>query len=106
ETTVVWLTRCSLLSPRRNDAMDNGELKTVGTGSGREIVMLVGVLALVAAGTIGTYWARSRGAEAANEPAPAATPAPGARPRTVAPTPAETEVIHADIYFDVKSTRL
>ena len=86
--------------------MDNGELKTVGTGSGREIVMLVGVLALVAAGTIGTYWARSRGAEAANEPAPAATPAPGARPRTVAPTPAETEVIHADIYFDVKSTRL
>jgi peptidoglycan-associated lipoprotein len=86
--------------------MDNAELKAVGTGSGREIAMLVVVLALVAAGTIGTYWARSRGAEAANEPTPTAAPAPAVRPRTVAPTPAETDVVHADIYFDVKSTRL
>ena len=86
--------------------MDREELKTVGSGSGREIAMLVGVLLLVAAGTVGTYWARSRGAEAANEPAATAAPAPAPRPRTAAPAPAETDVIHADIYFDVKSTRL
>jgi peptidoglycan-associated lipoprotein len=88
--------------------MDNGELKTLGTGSGREIAMLVGVLVLVAAGTVGTYWARSRGAEAAGEPTATSAPAPTVRPRTAAPAPApaETEVIHADIYFDVKSTRL
>ena len=84
--------------------MDREELRTVGSGSGREIAMLVGVLLLVAAGTVGTYWARSRGAEAANERAAPAAPAPAPRPRTAAP--AETDVIHADIYFDVKSTRL
>jgi outer membrane protein OmpA-like peptidoglycan-associated protein len=80
--------------------MDKGELKAVGTGSGREIAMLVGVLALVAVGSVGTYWARSRGAEAANEAAPAV------RPRVPAPTPAQTEAVHADVYFDLKSTRL
>jgi peptidoglycan-associated lipoprotein len=86
--------------------MDNDVLRSGGTGSGREIAMLVGVLLLVAAGTIGTYWARSRGAEAANEQAAPPTPVPTARPRSTTPAPADTEVIHADVYFDVKSTRL
>jgi outer membrane protein OmpA-like peptidoglycan-associated protein len=78
-------------------------------GSGREIAMLVGVLMLVAVGTVVTYWVRSRSAEAASEAtagAVAGTPAPAARPRAVAPPPIETEAIHADIYFDFKSTRL
>ena len=82
--------------------MDDREPKPTRTGSGREIALLIGVLLLVAAGTIVTYWVRSRGAEAAGQP----EAAPAARPHTVAPAPAETEAIHADIYFDVKSTRL
>jgi len=87
--------------------MDNREPQATRTGSGREIALLVGVLLLVAAGTVVTYWIRSQSAEAANQaatPAPAQTPAP--RPRTVAPGPTEAEVIHADVYFDFKSTRL
>ena len=84
--------------------MGNSESRT---GSGREIAMLVGVLMLVAVGTVVTYWVRSRSAEAAGEAtAGAGTPAPAARPRTMASPPTETEAIHADIYFDVKSTRL
>ena len=87
--------------------MGNTEPQATRTGSGREIALLVGVLLLVAAGTVVTYWIRSQSAEAANQattPAPAQTPLP--RPRTVAPAPIETEVIHADVYFDFKSTRL
>jgi peptidoglycan-associated lipoprotein len=89
--------------------MGNSEPKTAGTGSGKEIALLVAVLLLVAAGTVVTYWVRSRGAEAASQPAPTApavTPVPAGRPRTVAPPPTGTEVIHADVYFDFKSTRL
>jgi outer membrane protein OmpA-like peptidoglycan-associated protein len=89
--------------------MGNSEPKATGTGSGKEIAMLVGVLMLVAVGTVVTYWVRSRGAEAAGQPTAAgaaATPAPTARPRMAAPAPADTEVIHADVYFDFKSTRL
>src|SRR5207244_13259969 len=63
------------------------------TGSGKEIALLVGVLLLVAAATIGTYWIRSR--------AEAETP----RARVAAPAPAG-DVVHADVYFDFKSTRL
>ena len=85
--------------------MGNTEPQATRTGSGREIALVVGVLLLVAAGTVVTYWIRSQSAEAANQAAtPAQTPVP--RPRTVAPAPAETEVIHADVYFDFKSTRL
>jgi outer membrane protein OmpA-like peptidoglycan-associated protein len=78
------------------------------TGSGKEIALLVGVLVLVAVGTIGTYWIRSK-AEASGKPAPvtsAATETP--RPHVTAPAPAVTdgEVIHADVYFDFKSVRL
>ena len=79
------------------------------TGSGREIAMLVGVLVLVAAGSFATYWTRSEDAEASGQPA-ATTPAPAPtqtpRTRTVSPAPITGEVVHADIYFDFKSTRL
>jgi outer membrane protein OmpA-like peptidoglycan-associated protein len=79
------------------------------TGSGREIGMLVGVLMLVAAGSVVTYWVRSGSVEAAGQSpaaAPAETVAPTTRSRAVVPAPTETEVVHADVYFDVKSTRL
>jgi outer membrane protein OmpA-like peptidoglycan-associated protein len=78
--------------------------------SGREIAFLVAVLAIVAIGMVATYWVRSRGAEASNQPA-ATTTAPAEAPtraRAVAPAPAlpESEAVHTDIYFDFKSTRL
>jgi outer membrane protein OmpA-like peptidoglycan-associated protein len=84
------------------------------TGSGREIALLVGVLLLVAAGSVVTYWVRSEDAEASGQtaaatttaPAASSTPAPAPRPRTLVPTPSTGEVVHADIYFDFKSTRL
>jgi peptidoglycan-associated lipoprotein len=60
-------------------------------GSGREIAMLVGILLLVAAGTVTTYWIRSGSVEAAG---------------AVAPAPVPTEVVHTDVYFDFKSVRL
>lgn len=59
--------------------------------------MLVGVLLLVAAGSVFTYWVRSENAEASGQPATATTVTPG----TVT-----GEVVHADIYFDFKSIRL
>jgi peptidoglycan-associated lipoprotein len=90
--------------------MSNSGPRAAGTGSGKEIAMLVGVLMLVAVGTIATYWVRSKAAaEAAGQSstaAPVGTPAPAVRPRTAAPVPTESEVIHADVYFDFKSTRL
>ena len=77
------------------------------TGSGREIALLVGVLLIVGAATIGTYWIRSR-AEASGKqpPVTSATTAETPRPRVSVPAPTEGEVVHADIYFDFKSVRL
>jgi peptidoglycan-associated lipoprotein len=78
------------------------------TGSGKEIALLVGVLMLVVAGTIATYWMRTQGAEASGKTAAAATPTETPRSRVSAPAPTATdgEVVHADVYFDFKSTRL
>jgi outer membrane protein OmpA-like peptidoglycan-associated protein len=78
------------------------------TGSGKEIALLVGVLLIVAAGTIGTYWIRSR-AEASGKQPPATattTQTPRTRVSAPAPTAADGEVVHADVYFDFKSVRL
>jgi outer membrane protein OmpA-like peptidoglycan-associated protein len=75
--------------------MGNSEPQETRAGSGKEIALLVGVLLLVAASTIVTYWVRSQSAEASGQPAAAPAPAP-----------TEGEVIHADVYFDFKSTRL
>jgi len=81
-------------------------IETKPTGSGKEIALLVGVLLLVAAATIGTYWIRTRGAEASGKTA--ATPAGTPRTRTPAPAPtvADGDIVHADVYFDFKSIRL
>ena len=77
-------------------------------GSGREIVMLVGVLVLVAVGTMTTYWVRSKGAEAGQTVPPAVTgPIEAETPaRVAAPAPLPTDAVHADVYFDFKSVRL
>lgn len=74
------------------------------TGSGREIAMLVGVLLTVAAGSVFTYWVRSENAEASGQPPGVTTTTPA--PRAATPVPVTGEVVHADIYFDFKSTRL
>src|SRR4029078_3381966 len=79
------------------------------TGSGREIVMLVGVLALVAVGGFATYWARSEDAEASGQSvaaAPAPAPAPSPRTGAVSSSPIVGEVVHADVSFGFKSPRL
>jgi outer membrane protein OmpA-like peptidoglycan-associated protein len=77
-------------------------------GSGREIAILVGILVLVAAGTMTTYWIRSRDAEAAGKTVPAVTKPieDGLAVRAAAPAPLPTDVVHTDVYFDFKSTRL
>ena len=73
-------------------------LETKPTGSGKEIALLVSVLMLVGAATLGTYYARMQGAEASAQ----------TRGRVTAPSPmtADGDVIHTDVYFDFKSTRL
>ncbi|HEV8615401.1 MAG TPA: OmpA family protein [Methylomirabilota bacterium] len=76
--------------------------------SGKEVAMLVGVLVMVAAGMVTTYWVRSGGAQTPSAPAAVTTaPVPSPRPHVVsAPIPTDSPVVHADIYFDFKSTRL
>jgi len=82
-------------------------LETKPTGSGKEIALLVGVLVLVAAVTLGTYYVRTQGAEAFGKTAAATTPTE-TRGRVTAPPPttAASDAIHMDVYFDFKSTRL
>lgn len=82
--------------------------ETKPTGSGKEIALLVGVLLLVGAATLGTYYVRMQGAEASGKTAAAAAPAETPRGRVTAPAPTAigTEVVHADVFFDFKSTRL
>jgi peptidoglycan-associated lipoprotein len=88
----------------------SGQGQETRVGSGREIAMLVGVLLLVATTTVVTYWVRSQSAEASSQPgatpAPVTTAAPAPHPRVTAPAPTDTDIVHADIYFDFKSTRL
>jgi outer membrane protein OmpA-like peptidoglycan-associated protein len=88
------------------------EQKTGGTGSGKGLMAVaVGALLVTITGSLVTYWIQSRGAEAVAEQAmvaaaPVIAPSnPTARPG-VAPTPNGTDVVHADVYFDVKSVRL
>ena len=80
-------------------------IETKPTGSGKEIALLVGVLMLVAAATLGTYWVRMQGAEASGKTATTPTES---RTRTAAPAPTATDrdVVHLDVYFDFKSIRL
>jgi outer membrane protein OmpA-like peptidoglycan-associated protein len=75
-------------------------------GSGREIVMLVGILAVVATVSVATYWMRSDSVEAAGKTVPAVTKKAEVAPRAAAPAPLPTDVTHTDVYFDFKSVRL
>lgn len=76
------------------------------SGSGREIVILVGILMLVAVGTMTTYWVRSSSVEAAGKTVPAVTKPAEIPLRVAAPAPLPMDVIHTDVYFDFKSVRL
>ena len=73
-------------------------------GSGREIAMLVGVLVLVAVGTMTTYWLRSDSVEAAGKTVPAVSKPAEVKP--AAPAPLPNDVVHTDVYFDFMSVRL
>ena len=75
-------------------------------GSGREIVMLVGILVLVAIATVATYWMRSPSVEAAGKTVPAVTRPAEIPVRVAAPAPLPVDVTHTDVYFDFKSVRL
>lgn len=81
-------------------------IETKPTGSGKEIALLVGVLMLVAAATLGTYWVRMQGAEASSKSATTPTDTARTRVTAPAPTPTDKDVVHFDVYFDFKSVRL
>ncbi len=80
--------------------------EVTGTRGGREVAMLVGVLLMVGAATIATYWISSRGTDAKPAPVTTAAGEGPAAPRAVVSAPTDLEVVHTDVYFDVKSTRL
>ena len=85
--------------------MTGAEERKAG-GSGREIVMLVGILALVAVGSVATYWMRSESVEAAGKTVPAVTRPAEIPVRVAAPAPLPMDATHTDVYFDFKSVRL
>ncbi len=83
--------------------MTNSEEKASGTGSGKGLLAVaVGALLVAVTGSLVTYWIQSRGAEAVAEQAAVMT----APATPVATTPNGTDIVHADVYFDVKSVRL
>ena len=77
---------------------------------GREIALMVVVLAIVAIGMVATYWVRSRTprprARPPSPPAPRPRRPPGRASSRRRPRTPDTDVVHTDIYFDFKSTRL
>jgi outer membrane protein OmpA-like peptidoglycan-associated protein len=83
--------------------MANTQQRTDGSGSAKELAILVGILLMVVAGAVGTYWIHSRGVEAAG--IVAVKPAEPKASRVTVPAP-PAGVFHADVYFDFKSTRL
>jgi len=89
--------------------MDDREQQTSTGRTGTGLVaVILGALMIAAAGTTAAYWIHSRGAEASGKPGTVTTTPTEAtsRPATTAPSPTGPEPIHADIYFDFKSTRL
>src|SRR5262245_16918782 len=75
-------------------------------GGGREIAILVGVLVLVAVGTMTTYWVQSGGVEAGGKTVPAVAKPDEGPVRPAAPAPLPMDVVHTDVHFDFKSVRL
>ena len=84
------------------------EATQTGGGIFKELVIMFGLIGLLvtlltAVGAL--YWMQSSpGTASAGTPAPARV-IETARPKATAPTP-EIPVLHADVYFDFKSTRL
>jgi peptidoglycan-associated lipoprotein len=76
------------------------------TRFGKEVAVLVGVFLMAGAGIFATYWASFKGVE--EKPTAAAVVAAEAQaaPRAAVTAPADAQGVHADIYFDFKSTRL
>jgi len=83
--------------------MANTQQQTGGSGSARELAILVGILLMVVAGAIATYWIHARGVEVEAASVVAVKPAKAARAMVPAPP---AGVFHTDVYFDFKSTRL
>lgn len=89
--------------------MDNREQQASASRNGTGVVAVVlGALMIAAAGTTSAYWIYSRGAEASSKTVVGTTEpnAPMGRPTVTAPSPTGPQPIHADIYFEFKSTRL
>src|SRR5712691_1260794 len=91
------------------NTQQNMQQQATGTRSGKELAMLVGVLLMVAAGMIATYWVGFSGTEEAPAKPGAIATAPAAsqtHPGAVVSAPAGLEVVHADVYFNFKSVHL
>jgi len=73
---------------------------------GKEVAVLVGVFLMAGAGIFETYWASFKGVEEKPAAAPAVVAETQAAPRAAVTAPSDAEGVHADIYFDFKSTRL
>ena len=88
--------------------MTNEQETRTGGGLFKELVImfgLIGVLVTLLTGVGALYWMQSL-PEAASAGTPAtARPVESARPKVTAPAP-DAPVLHADVYFDFKSTRL
>ena len=73
----------------------------------REMVIVAGLSAMLLTAVGGLYWMHSNPDEAAAGQALVAATRPAeTKPKATAPTPDAADVIHADVYFDFKSTRL
>jgi outer membrane protein OmpA-like peptidoglycan-associated protein len=73
---------------------------------GKEVAVLVGVFLMAGAGIFATYWASFTGMEEKPTATAVMTAEAQAAPLPVVTAPTEAEGVHADIYFDFKSSRL
>ena len=80
--------------------------QATGTRGGKEVALLVGVLLMGVAGVLATYWVGGRGTEAKSAAVTTAAAEAPAVPHPAVSAPTALEVVHADVYFDFKSTRL
>lgn len=73
----------------------------------REMVIGTALVAMLMTAIGGLYWMHTEPDEASAGPAVAAVTTPAeTTPQAPAPPPDDTAVMHADVYFDFKSTRL
>jgi outer membrane protein OmpA-like peptidoglycan-associated protein len=71
----------------------------------RELVIAIGCLAMLLSGVGAIYWMQTRPEEAAAGPT-AAAKLDDAKQGDAKPVDAKPAIVHADVYFDFKSTRL